>query len=131
MANFNVCYECLDERDDYHNILKQKRKEAIQNHVFNPFRGFEDNDQDDKEVDELMKELMSKFAEDECSELVSTTGYKSRRNDRDKLKAHAILEKLNWLDKCDRSNIKELKMYLGGMGGTEASPLWFWRLVIV
>ncbi|EAU85285.2 hypothetical protein CC1G_07555 [Coprinopsis cinerea okayama7 len=102
MKNFNVRYECLDERDDYHKLLKQKRKEAASNRVFNPFRGFEESEEDDNEVDALMKELMERISEDSLSEIHMISGKKSSRNDRDRLKARAILERLNWLDKVNQ-----------------------------
>ncbi|EFI28054.1 hypothetical protein CC1G_14080 [Coprinopsis cinerea okayama7 len=101
MSNFNVRYECLDERDDYHKILKQKRKEATNVRLFNPFKGFEEDETDDGEVEALMKELMDKISAVDCSDIQLISGYKSKRNDRDKMKARAILERLNWLGSSD------------------------------
>ncbi|KAF6765470.1 hypothetical protein DFP72DRAFT_761944, partial [Ephemerocybe angulata] len=47
MANFNLRYECLDERDDYHAIMKKKEAECKRNGTWVGY----DNDDDEEDYD--------------------------------------------------------------------------------
>jgi hypothetical protein len=89
MQNFNVRYECLDERDDYHAIMKQKVKTARLN--FNNWEEYEDDDEDD-ELNELLKTLSD---EADLASALEVKGSKTRRYERELDAANAIAKRMN------------------------------------
>ncbi|KIM46621.1 hypothetical protein M413DRAFT_49950, partial [Hebeloma cylindrosporum] len=98
MNNFNLRYECLDARDDFHSVLKKKnRKFGLynSNDIETPFSDSDSEDSDNGEYNDL---------KDDSYEEAGPVHLKTLR---DMQEAENIVRKAGWLKKCN-GDIPEL-----------------------
>jgi hypothetical protein len=89
MQNFNIRYECLDERDDYHAIMKQKAKQAR-------LGGWGEND--DSEDDDDLNELLQSLTDDsDVLAALQTKGSTTKRHERELNDAEHLMNSMNFV----------------------------------
>ncbi|TFK20870.1 hypothetical protein FA15DRAFT_557064, partial [Coprinopsis marcescibilis] len=98
LKNLNLRYECLDEQDDYHSILKQRKKD-LQHSKMNgfgfTFDQYEGNNSND-DFNELLNDITSRLDEIDDSEFECLLGKKTMKHRKDMLKAFKIIDSVSW-----------------------------------
>ncbi|EAU89804.2 hypothetical protein CC1G_09386 [Coprinopsis cinerea okayama7 len=92
LANFNLRYECLDDRDDYHRQMQKRLREAKQFTVglWDNNSGFEDWDEDDyTRFIELENKLAMDIAEDKL-------GSKFKNKQKQMHEAQELMKRVGW-----------------------------------
>jgi hypothetical protein len=124
MRNFNIKYECLDARDDFH---AQMKTSTIPNEW--PINCFDENDVDDDEttfendpyVDGNNEDLL-----EECNIQKLCQSELSRLKDAGEIKA--VLQRTGWLD--ERANINPHSSDIGQINSTSHLPPPTWKTIL-
>ncbi|KAJ3513183.1 hypothetical protein NMY22_g15115 [Coprinellus aureogranulatus] len=106
MKNFNLKYECLDERDDYHAVLKQKAKE-IRSATFGSGRWTEEDHALTEEYNELLEELSAKVG-DIDDPFLGLKGTRAIARDRHMESAELVARRSGWMSDLKES-VKAVK----------------------